>query len=341
MILVEDFVTEEFDYIDAMLESPIYDEYRNYRRILSESVMLSEAQEIKLSILREFSFQDIKNKLIMAFEKIKQFFINLINKIKYFFKRIGKDEKIKKAARILSKMSPAERKRVVRYGVYDLESITNSLDERKLEDLRKLGRALITAPPEKIKELVNGRTPQDFKIMGNKADEDKKFTMISGQNTIERAFNDISKMSTQIDKFAKKIEKLSKSLAKEADSFKNISKSLGKKDKDGDAQETTAAAALKNVVIPAFKGNSKLLKYNSKQMIAANKAMLKGLVEICKGQVQDPDSAMGIDDFDAGAQEFRTKNGDFDADSAFSVKATATEESYNYFGESFDDFDLF
>lgn len=112
MIYYNDLAFEEsnFDIIDDMLCSPIYEEFVNYESIVSESIVLSEAQEVKLQVLREFSIKDIGKRILGVLKIIKDFFIGIAKKIGGFFKKIFSKKTVEKADKIVqdaAKENPA------------------------------------------------------------------------------------------------------------------------------------------------------------------------------------------------------------------------------------------
>lgn len=320
MIMTNEISFEEnsLDLIEELTESSIFDEYVNYDRILSESVMLSEAQEMKLDVLREFSMADIKNKIVKFFQKIKEFIQGIILKIKIFFKNIGKDKVFKSVGEALKKLTPEQRNKKVAYVYADFGKVGKGvLDTTNLTKITGLADKIIKADEETLKEL-KGKKPEDFMISANgtslaeviKVISDSQFSFTAKNDTVVQAYNDITKMSGQIDAVAKNVNKIGEGLKKQADKLTGTAKSI-KDDKPNQAQ------LIKSLVIPAMKGNSKIFTTLSKGIVKVNTKLLKELVKLVKGK----DSAIG------GNIEKASK--DFAAGFGVDLNDTKIGESYD------------
>jgi site-specific DNA-adenine methylase len=258
--------------------------------------MLSESQEVKLDVLREFSIADIKEKLVKAFQAIKDFILNLITKIKVFFKNIGKEKYFKKVGDALAKMSPEERAKKVRYWFADFGKIgTKSLKTTKIGASQKLAQKILKADEAELKDLKN-KKPEDYMIIpdGLSLEEaleqlggDKEFSFTAKNADKMTAYKDITKMSGQLDKVSSYFDKLGKSFTKDADNFKKVANTI-KDDKPDQAQ------LLKNLAVPVLKGNSKILSKLAKEVTKYNKKLMSETLKLVKGK----DSAMSISSSD-------------------------------------------
>lgn len=290
MVMTNEISFEEFslDLIGELTESSIFDEYVNYDRILSESVMLSESQEVKLAVLREFSLKDIKTKLVNAFKKIKEFFQNLVAKIVIFFRKLGKDKALKEIGDVLAKMSPEERNKQIKYVYADYSKVgKGSLRTEKLQKLTKLGNEILRDDKNnsklqdaKVEDYVlipEGLTVTDAISALNK----KEFALITKTGSKMTAYKDITKMSVQLDKISKNVTKLGKSLEKQADS---LGKTAEKLDNRTDDNSPHQAQLLRSLAIPALRSNGVLLKTLGKDIIDTNQKLLKEALKLVKGE---------------------------------------------------------
>jgi len=327
MVMTNEISFEEFslDLIDSITESSIFDEYVNYDRILSESVMLSESQEVKLAILREFSMADIKEKLAKAFQKIKDFILNLITKIKVFFKNLGKDKYFKKVGEALAKMSPEERSKKVTYWFADLSKIgSKSIKASKIGESQKLAQKILKADETELKELKN-KTPGDYIIVPDnispgdaiKALGKEEFTVTAKNADKMTAYKDITKMSGQLDKISSYVDKLGKSFTKDADNFKKVAKTI----KDNKPDQ---ANLLKNLAVPVLKGNSKVLTKLAKIITTTNKKLLSETLKLVKGK----NTAMGGSIAGAGDVINKFVNGDIEVTDW--TKMPVDEDDFNF-----------
>lgn len=287
MVMTNEISFEEFslDLIDSITESSIFDEYVNYDRILSESVMLSESQEVKLAVLREFSMADIKEKLAKAFQKIKDFILNLITKIKVFFKNLGKEKYFKKVGNALAKMSPEQRKAKVNYWFCDYSKIgSKSIKTSKIGESQKLAQKILKADETELENLKN-KKPADYIIIQDNLELPVALRQlgIDEHSYIEKtadkmtAYKDITKMSGQLDKINSYFDKLGKSFTKDADNFKKVVKTI-KDDKPDQAN------LLKKLAIPALSGNSKVLSKLAKEVTKYNKKIMSEALKLVKGK---------------------------------------------------------
>ena len=219
----------EENFLDLIVSectsNTLFDEYVNYEQIVSESIVLSENQEMKLSVLREFSIKDIGKKIVGAFKAIKTFIKNLIFKLGVFIKNIGKEEIFKNVGKAISELSPEERKEIIEYGYYDelkLEKVDTSVIKNMDNCINYVMKALKTKDKDvdvswdefKNKYISNKDDifmHADLKLhrivkSGTKIEAYKYYTMVSKK--LDEAYNYFNKLANKIYNQADKLEKL-------------------------------------------------------------------------------------------------------------------------------------
>ena len=225
---------------------------------------------------------DIKDKIVKFFRKIKEFIKGIILKIKVFFKNIGKEKVFKDVGDAIKQLTPEQRNKTVQYAFADFSKVGKGIiNTSNLSSITSLADKILKADDETLETFKN-KKPEDYIFtFGKSADEakdymDTQFSLQIKNATVVQAYNDITKMSNQIDALAKNLLKLCENLTKQADKLEGSVKSL-KEDKPKQAK------LIKNLVVPAMRSNTDLFKSMNKSVVDANKKILKDLIKLVKG----------------------------------------------------------
>lgn len=282
-----------FDIIDTLMESPIFDEYTTYDNILSENLMLSESQEIKLNVLREFSFKDVKTKILTALAKIKEFIAKIIRKIKYFLSSIGTDKLFKKIVSEFAKMSKEEREATISADLINLTPLENNVNMNSVKELSNLyGQLLVPLKDKKDAERQysirtdNGSGKLSVVFQNNLTLEEIKNKTSEKRSVILKNYIENDK---KINQLIKNYQKLYDNFEKQRDKLEKI---VNKLDEKNPEDFKGRISVIRSVAIPNL--NTALKDINHDLSLAIN--VKKTIISKAIALIQNPDKKRELTD---------------------------------------------